>query len=402
MAQPDTAADAETLAVGSVAAWPSTGIVAISSRGGWLARQLAAAWPGGCQLYLERRRAAASAAYPGRAAVQVFDRPLRPLLERLFQRHRQLVLFMPVGAAVRLLAPSLQHKHRDPAVVCVDSAGQFAVSLLSGHVGGADRLAEEVAQVLGARPVITSASHSLGTLAVDLLGREFGWRISSHRETVTRVSAAVVNGEPVGIVQEAGEPDWWPQDRALPANLTVYPSIAALKEADSAAALIISDRSRTEPPFGREEISPGTSTSRNTVYYHPRSLVVGMGCRRGVEFGELQRFLERAFMDLGLSELSIARIATAEIKGDEAGLLDLAAWYGVPLVCYSTAALNRVFEALPEAGLTRSEAARRLLGVWGVSEPAALLAAGSRELLSPRRKSDRATLAVARITYGQG
>ena len=83
------------------------------------------------------------------------------------------------------------------------------VSLVSGHVGGADELAQQVADVLGATAVITSASHVKDTLAVDLLGREFGWQVDSDSATVTRVSAAVVNGEPVGIVQEAGERNWW-------------------------------------------------------------------------------------------------------------------------------------------------------------------------------------------------
>jgi cobalt-precorrin 5A hydrolase len=214
----------------------STAVVAISRRGSDMARKVTSSLGAEVTLYLERRF---QKEWDGSAVYQL---PVRPLLQRLFSEHRELVLFMPVGAAMRLLAPCLKDKHTDPAVVCVDDAGRFAVSLLSGHLGGADRLAQEVALALGATPVITSASQVTGTLAVDLLGHEFGWQIDSKPEAVTRASAAVVNGDPVGILQEAGEGEWWPTDRQLPANVTLYPSPGAIVAAKWAAALIITDK----------------------------------------------------------------------------------------------------------------------------------------------------------------
>ena len=105
---------------------------------------------------------------------------------------------MPVGAAVRLLASSLDDKHSDPAVVCVDDGGRFAVSLVSGHLGGADALAQEVAAALGATPVITSGSHALGVFAADMLGREFGWTIETRPGHLTRASAAPETTEASG------------------------------------------------------------------------------------------------------------------------------------------------------------------------------------------------------------
>ena len=110
---------------------------------------------------------------------EIFDLPLRPLLRRVWGEFEALVLFLPVGAAVRLAAPLLDDKRSDPALVCVDDAGRYAVSVLSGHLGGADRLAERVAAILGAEAVVTSGSHATGTLAVDLLGAEFGWTIEA-------------------------------------------------------------------------------------------------------------------------------------------------------------------------------------------------------------------------------
>ena len=380
-----------------------TAIVALSRSGSRLAQDLRRRLPGNSRLYLDRRFEQPAAAD---ADVQVYDRPLRPVLQQLFRESRRLILFMPAGVAVRLLAPVIQHKHIDPAVVCVDDAGRFAVSLLSGHIGGADELTREVAALLGATPVITSASHALDTLAVDLLGLDLGWKIEASNETITRVSAAVVNGEPVGVYQDAGQRNWWPDNQPWPANLTVYPTLESLSQSRSAAYLVITDRWLPDPKPGVIEWDIEVSGSesnpqrpRNIVVYRPRTLVAGIGCRRGVCLDELWDFVGNTFYKFRLWEDSIAAIATADLKADEPGIIELAAQYGAPLQTYSAEQLNQVFADLPDAGLNKSEAAHRLLGLWGVAEPAAFLAAGSAELVIPRQKTHQATLAVARIPY---
>lgn len=344
---------------------------------------------------------------------QAFDLPVRPVVGKVLREYQAVVLFLPVGAAIRLIAPYLQHKHQDAAVVCVDDAGRFAVSLISGHVGGADCLAEAVARVLGATPVITSGSHVVETLAVDLLGREFDWKLEAESMAVTRASAAVVNGDPVGIYQNAGETDWWMPDSPLPENLALYDSLKALVESSCSAALIITDES--DPLVGNGETIQQAFAGRHLVLYRPRTLVAGMGCRRGVPIEELEHLLVDTFRETNLSLSSLSCIATADLKQDEPGLLALAEKYGVPLVCYSGEQLNAVFPSSPVAtggvtseaseqesgaqGLTPSEKAHSLLGIWGVSEPAAILASGSNSLLVPKHKGARATVAVARQNF---
>jgi cobalt-precorrin 5A hydrolase len=361
-----------------------------------------------------------------------FDLPVRPLIKRLFGEQQGLVLFMPVGAAVRLLAPSILDKHSDPPVVCVDEAGRFVVSLLSGHLGGADQLAQEVADALGATPVVTSAAHVIGTLAVDLLGREWGWQIEAEPGAVTRASAAVVNGEPVGIFHQVGETEWWPTDQPMPPNVTTYASLEAPTEASCAAALIISDQ---RSPWAGHDSQPEAPV----VMYRPRTLVAGMGCRRGVPMAELEEILVDTFESHNLALGSLRCIATAELKQEELGLIQLANKFEVPMLCYSAGQLNSVFtpQPLPESqtgganpsnpavvncddgepwgkqsgataqtsaegnvGPTRHPRVRELLGMWGVSEPAALLAAGTELLLMPRIKTQRVTIAVARMEFG--
>ena len=372
----------------------STALVAISKKGAELALALAGSKPGLTgekTVFLERRWHVSGQGY------QTFDLPLRPVIQRLFDEYQSLVLFMPLGAAVRLLAPYIQDKHDDPAVVCVDDAGRFSVSLLSGHLGGADALAQEVAQLLGATPVVTSASHVTGTLAVDLLGQEFGWVIDSPPLTVTRASAAVVNGEPVGVYQQAGETNWWPEDRPLPKNIIRCSDPEELAAVPGDTALIISDYLNVvdngdQPP-------QQVLRKQHLVVYRPRSLVIGMGCRRGVPLEELERLLLDTLRRHNLAPGSVSCLATADLKQDEAGMIELAAKYNVPLTCYSGEELNQVFQSNGGAA-TPSATAHKLLGIWGVSEPAALLASCSQQLLVPREKTARATIAIARRNYG--
>jgi len=385
----------------------NVGIIAVSRKGADLARRLTPTLDGEVTLHIDRRFA-----QPGDGAVP-FDLPLRPVVQLCFTDYQQLVMFLPIGAAVRLLVPYLRHKSSDPAVVCVDDSGRFSVSLISGHLGGADALAQRVASSLGSIAVITSASHVMGTLAVDLLGQEFGWSLNAESEAVTRASAAVVNGEPVGIYQESGEPGWWPHHRPLPSNITVFESLESLAASPCAAALLVTDRK--DYTLGQPRGLSDALAKKNVIVYYPKSLVVGMGCRRGVPMRELEQLWLDTFKRHDLAPDSLRCIATAELKRDEPGLQELAEKYGVPLYCYDADELNGMFapvsgdsvqpgqdsspdqQAYPRP--TPSENPRRLVGVWGVAEPAALLASGSNGLLVTREKTSCATIAVARRMF---
>lgn len=354
----------------------ATAIVAISRRGAALGARIRDALGDGAALYAERRFA------DGVEESMPFDLPVRPLVGRLFGECERLVLMMPVGAAVRLLAAHIGDKRTDAAVVCLDDGGRFAVSLLSGHVGGADALTERVADAIGATAVITSASHALGSLAVDILGSEFGWRIEASSAMVTRASAAMVNGEPVGVYQDAGEHGWWAAAKPMPQNLHLCELVEELAQFPN--ALLISDR--TDVSDSVAALEPST-----LVIYRPRSLVVGIGSRRGVGLDELELLLHRTFAASDLSPDAIRCIATAELKRDEAAIALLAKRLGAPVRYYEADEMN----AMP--GPSGESESQRLLGIVGVAEPAALLASGCGEIVVPKVRSAAATLAVARI-----
>lgn len=368
-------------------------IVAVSRPGAALARRLATSLTDAA-LYLERRTAGGASDDDG--DTQLYDLPLRPVIQDLFARHRALVALLPVGATVRLLAPVLGSKRQDPAVVCVDDAGRYAVSLLSGHVGGADALARQVAAAIGAQAIVTSASDALNVTAIDLVGRGLGWKIEATPTDLTRAAAAVVNGEPVALWLDPETGVRWPDNVPISASISAVSDLSDAKAAGYAAALIVSDRVLS------------LDTGRPVVIYRPPTLVAGMGCRRGVEAEHLRELLERTLHEHGLARLSLARIATADVKADEAGLIVLADGLAIPLEIYGANELNAAARqperatGWPGVHAPTPSAAQDLLGLFGVSEPAAMLAAGSDGVIVPRAKSDRATIAIARIPSANG
>lgn len=160
--------------------------------------------------------------------LQVYEGAFKDEIAGLFARYDQIVFFVSLGAVVRLIAPHLKSKDEDPGVLVVDDAGQFVIPVLSGHVGGANAWAERVAALLQATPVLTTASDVGKTIPVDILGRELGWRVEAPKINITRVSAHVVNGEPVALVQEAGSRLWWNRPTPLPASIELFDSLAAV------------------------------------------------------------------------------------------------------------------------------------------------------------------------------
>lgn len=317
-------------------------------------------------------------------AAHTFGDGVAAVVERAFKDYDRLVLVFSVGIAVRLIARSVESKRTDPAVVVMDEKGQFAISLLSGHLGGANALARHIARLIGAVPVITTASDIAGTLSVDLLGEELGWTIEDWTN-VTRTSAAVVNGEVVGVFQDAGEA-WWPEDRPLPSNIRVFHQIADLQASDVDAALIITDR------LLGSDLDAILSKS---VVYRPKSLAVGLGCNRGTTCEEIESAVRATLLQHGLSFASIRSVATIDVKRSEVGLMKYANRFGIRIGFFSSDELDNA-----KGVVNPSETVRRAVGCRSVCEAAALLSAGAEELLVPKTKVGNVAIAIARTPFG--
>ncbi|RRQ70581.1 precorrin-3B C(17)-methyltransferase [Streptomyces griseofuscus] len=293
-----------------------------------------------------------AAAWPDRT--RVYEGPVGEAVRSAFSECEQLVCFLATGATVRLLAPLLAGKAADPGVVCVDEGGRFAVSLVGGHGGGANELAREVGELLGAEPVVTTATDAVGLAGLDTLGLPC-------EGAVAAVSRALLDGEPVALAAELA----WP----LP-PLPVSPQ--------GSYTIRLTDK----------DVEPGP----REVLLRPPSLVVGVGASRGAPVDEVLGLIEETLREAGLSPRSVAELATVEAKSEEPGILAAAERLGVPVVTYSAEELAAVEVPNPSA------APLAAVGTPSVAEAAALLGGG--ELLVPKRKSDAspamATCAVVR------
>ncbi|WCD95940.1 precorrin-3B C(17)-methyltransferase [Streptomyces sp. HUAS 31] len=283
-----------------------------------------------------------AAAWPDR--VRVYDGPVGDAVRRAFAECEQLVCFLATGAVVRLIAPLLGDKTADPGVVCVDEGGRFAVSLVGGHGGGANELAREVGELLGAEPVVTTATDAVGVPGLDTLGLPV-------EGDVAGVSRALLDGEPVALRAEVA----WP-----------LPPLRA--GAEGSYTIRVTDRL----------VEPG----EREVVLRPPSLVVGVGASRGAPADEVLGLVESALRDAGLSPASLAELATVDAKADEPGIRGAAERLGVPLVTRSADELAVVEVPNP------SDAPLAAVGTPSVAEAAALVGGG--ELLVPKRKSERA------------
>ena len=356
---------------------PTSAIITLTRGGAQTGRRLHALLPGSI-LYIPQRFMDCASHACALQNVVPYTTSIRQILQSAFQEHDALICIMSSGIVVRELAPLLHSKHSDPAVIVIDELGRYIVSLLGGHQGGANDLARKAAALLGGEPVLTTSSDVQGLPALDLLGRDHGW-IMERGEKMTDVIAALVNGEAVGVVQDAGSDDWWPEP--TPPNLVKFSSLDTLVQAAPAAALLITYR--LVPQAVLDILPP-------SVVYHPPSLVVGVGCNRGTSAEEIEDAIIQTLKDTGLSEHSICRLATIEDKWDEVGLLTVAHKRGWLMRAFSREDIASIGD-LPNP----SERAMEALGVPGVAEPAAMLGAGASSLLVEKRKFPNVTVAIA-------
>ncbi|WP_047865043.1 precorrin-3B C(17)-methyltransferase [Rubrobacter aplysinae] len=320
------------------------GLVAATANGGRNARHLRDSWPDAV----------------------LYEGVVRESVARAWRECDGVVIFLATGAALRLVSGLLGDKDEDPGVVTVDDGCRFAVSLCGGHEGGANELARRVAGSLGAEPVITTASEAVETPSLGAFGAELGFTVEDGPD-LAAVGRAVVSGDEVLLVSERR----WPLG-PLPHNV-----VRAESPRSGTPSVVISDRIE----------APGRS-SRPSVVYRPSSLVVGVGCSRGAAADEILGLLRSSLREAGLSEKSVARLASVEAKRDEAGPHEAAAILGVGITFYPAEALSTIEAPNP------SEAVMRAVGTPSVSEAAALAEGG--ELVVEKQKSANATVAVVR------
>ncbi|VAX35559.1 Cobalt-precorrin 5A hydrolase [hydrothermal vent metagenome] len=330
--------------------------------------------------------------FPDEKAIRL-ELPMGPELKKTFPQYDAHIFIISVGAVVRMIAPFLKDKKIDPAVLCVDDTASFTIPVLSGHVGRGNEFALKIAKILNNTPVVTTASDVTGTLTVDILGRELGWVLDDMDRNVTSGCAAVVNQESVLIVQETGDPNFWPLDKSLPKGVSYTTSFEGVDVQKYGMILSITDR------FIKKKYSEIYDKS---VIYRPKSLTLGLGCDRSTPFEVVERGIQKILKEHGLDICCVKIIASVDRKADEKAFLEIADKYGWEFITYSAEELDAI-KNMPNP----SETVKKFVGTKGVCEPSAVLAAGAKELLIEKKiyKEEKInknlTVAVARIPFAR-
>lgn len=342
--------------------------IAVTKRGGALAARLARELPGTVTVYVKAGRAAVDGA-------EEFD-SLGELIGRIFDRYEGLIFIMATGIVVRVIAPHIRDKRHDPAVVVLGDDGHHVISLLSGHLGGANALAIQISRTIGAEAVITTATDLAQRPAPDVLAKQLDFALEPFAQLKT-VNAVIAND---GVVKYFLD-DTLPGQAAIrtaAAELGIcWESLAQLAQPMD-AAVILSDKLWNAPvPH---------------IYIRPPVLAVGVGCRRGTTAQEIRQAIEQVLTENGRSLCSIAVLGSSVVKSDEAGLLETGTALQVPLRFFNNDELQ---DTIDQQGLGISSFVKQEIGVGNVCEAAALLAGQSDKLLVHKQKIGRVTVALA-------
>ena len=281
-----------------------------------------------------------------------------------FANSEALVFVGACGIAVRTIAPYLKDKTVDPAVVVVDEKGEYVISLLSGHIGGANHFAMEIAGIIGAKPVITTATDLNNKFSVDDWAKRHHLRLDKM-QMAKEISASILNGEMIGVCSD------YLIDGRLPEQV-FYEENAR----DLTIGFMLSIY-ENKNPFKR------------TLHLVPQTVTIGMGCRRGIPLEAAETLLHKVLKEQSISLHAIERLCSIDIKKEEKALKQLAKKLGVPFEVFSAEELAQV-----EGEFTSSEFVNAVTGADNVSERAAVLGSHGR-LIVKKQILNGVTLALA-------
>jgi cobalt-precorrin 5A hydrolase len=303
-----------------------------------------------------------------------YSEPTSDKIIELFKNSNALICLFSLGAVIRLIAPHLKDKKTDPAVIVIDDKMTFVISVLSGHIGGANELTQEISKKLNALPVITTAADVNKTIVVDLVGRQFGWKIDDET-TVTKISAHMVNSESIGVFQQTGNKKWY---KELPKNVTIYDNLEELKKSNSKAHLIISDA------------IIDNELAQESVIYRPQSLVIGIGLHWDTTKDTIREGIEYCLEKFNLSSKCIAKLVSIKKPEDVQGLIDLGKEMKIPVEYVDREELSEIITPNPSSTVKAFE------GTASVSEAAAIKVSCGELIVEKQKFPPNLTIAIAR------
>ena len=295
--------------------------------------------------------------------------PFGSFSKEFFHESSSLVFIGAMGICVRSIAPFAEDKHTDTAVVCIDSTGKYVIPVLSGHIGGANDLSKELANLLGAEAIITTQSDNANLWALDTLGKKYDWTL-----IVKDSNAAIstfVNGKPTALLLDIRDKGTDYLERTVPSHVSIFYSFEAIPQQDYELLMIVSPQQY--------------DTSIHTITYIPKVLHLGMGCRKDMQGDPtvVYEHIKDVLRDKRLYPEALADVNTIDLKKCEPVLTLLA--YGVmecPFHTYTSEELKEIPVPNP------SEKVLEVTESPSVSEASAIYAAHGGPLLVEKQKAD--------------
>ena len=301
---------------------------------------------------------------------------LQEAVPQLFRDSDALIFIGAMGICVRAIAPCIEDKKTDPAVLCVDSTGRYVISVLSGHVGGANGLTQYVAGILGAEPVITTRSDRTGLWALDTLGKKYAWQpIPGENCDMNHLISLFVDRAPTALLLDIRDEGTAQLEHTLPSHVDVFYNFKDIDTGKYRLLLLVT-------PYLYE------TSGMQALYYVPKVLHMGMGLARnaGPKNAVITRLMN-TLLEANIIPAAIRTIASIEEKKHEEVLKLLADAYELHL--YTASQLSQVDVPTP------SEVVDKYMGTPSVSEASALLTAGGGPLILPKQKCENFTVAIA-------
>ena len=301
---------------------------------------------------------------------------LQEAVPQLFRDSDALIFIGAMGICVRAIAPCIEDKKTDPAVLCVDSTGRYVISVLSGHVGGANGLTQYVAGILGAEPVITTRSDRTGLWALDTLGKKYDWQpIPGENCDMNHLISLFVDRAPTALLLDIRDEGTAQLEHTLPSHVDVFYNFKDIDTGKYRLLLLVT-------PYLYE------TSSMQALYYVPKVLHMGMGLARnaGPKNAVITRLMN-TLLEANIIPAAIRTISSIEEKKHEEVLKLLADAYELHL--YTASQLSQVDVPTP------SEVVDKYMGTPSVSEASALLTAGGGPLILPKQKCENFTVAIA-------
>ena len=331
-------------------------VIAVSPQGITIAEQLKAEWQEQLTIFSTHQHSSVESI-----------RNIKEHVDAHFGDYSAWVFIGAMGICIRTIAEHVQHKYHDPAVINIDSTGRFVVSVLSGHVGGANELTEHIASLLGAQAVVSTQTDNTGLWALDLFSRKYGWAQVNNMGGLNKPIALYTNGKPTALLLEVRDKFTLELERTHAEHVDMYYKREDLDESKYELILVVSPRVY--------------ETSKPCIQYIPKSLALGLGCRYQCAPKDIPEYICNEIRRLGYYPEAIKRIGTIDLKKDEPLLKEM-----LQLLNIEEADIYTSEDLAPVEIKNPSDYVFKVTGVYGVAESASRLSARMGSIVIEKQK----------------